>query len=147
MKNTILWLCLPVLFLSACHDTADIGIIGGADGPTSIIVSTPGEGETVTHEEMPELDGIPVPPGIFSRAVSYPETGMIQIETWSVAKEMFDKYTEETLPLAGYPAVYSMLEYPGNAEGRVENHMSDDEKRSIQLIYTDGTLLVVITEN
>lgn len=40
MKNTTLILstCLPLLFLSACQSQS-IGIIGGADGPTSVIVS------------------------------------------------------------------------------------------------------------
>lgn len=40
MKNTTLILstCLPLLLLSACQSQS-IGIIGGADGPTSIIVS------------------------------------------------------------------------------------------------------------
>ena len=42
------------IFLTACGDATSIGIIGGADGPTSIIVSEKGEKamyEQITAEE------------------------------------------------------------------------------------------------
>ena len=46
------------IFLTACEDAASIGIIGGADGPTSIIVSKKGEKamyEKITPEEAKKI--------------------------------------------------------------------------------------------
>ena len=46
------------IFLTACKDAASIGIIGGADGPTSIIVSKKGEKamyEKITPEEAKKI--------------------------------------------------------------------------------------------
>lgn len=50
----ILILSLCCIFLTACGNDKSIGIIGGADGPTSIIVSEKGESamyEQITQEE------------------------------------------------------------------------------------------------
>ena len=46
------------IFLTACGDAASIGIIGGADGPTSIIVSEKGEKamyEQITPEDAKKI--------------------------------------------------------------------------------------------
>ena len=46
------------IFLTACGDDTSIGIIGGADGPTSIIVSEKGEKtmyEQITPEEAKKI--------------------------------------------------------------------------------------------
>ena len=46
------------IFLTACEDATSIGIIGGADGPTSIIVSEKGEKEMyeqITAEEAKKI--------------------------------------------------------------------------------------------
>ena len=46
------------IFLTACGDDRSIGIIGGADGPTSIIVSEKGEKEMyqqITAEEAKKI--------------------------------------------------------------------------------------------
>ena len=49
---------LLCIFLAACGDTTSIGIIGGADGPTSIIVSEKGEKEMyqqITADEAKKI--------------------------------------------------------------------------------------------
>ncbi len=49
---------LLCIFLTACEDAASIGIIGGADGPTAIIVSEKGENamyEQITAEEAKKI--------------------------------------------------------------------------------------------
>ena len=46
------------IFLSACGDATSIGIIGGADGPTSIIIAEKGEKamyEQITPEEAKKI--------------------------------------------------------------------------------------------
>ena len=44
MKRVILLLlcALTVLLLSGCAERAAVGVIGGADGPTTIIITGPG---------------------------------------------------------------------------------------------------------
>ena len=49
---------LLCIFLTACGDATSIGIIGGADGPTSIIVAEKGEKamyEQITPEEAKKI--------------------------------------------------------------------------------------------
>jgi len=55
-------LCIPLLllciFLTACGNNSSIGIIGGADGPTSIIVAEKGEKamyEQITAENAKKI--------------------------------------------------------------------------------------------
>lgn len=51
------FLILSCLLLSACNDRTSIGVIGGADGPTSIFVSNE-NGETVKKPlRMIKVDG------------------------------------------------------------------------------------------
>ena len=59
MKNTLYVIfCLFCILLVSCADDKSIGIIGGADGPTSIIVSVKGESgmfEQITQEEAKRI--------------------------------------------------------------------------------------------
>lgn len=59
MKNTLYVIfCLFCILLVSCADDKSIGIIGGADGPTSIIVSEKGESgmfEQITQEEAKRI--------------------------------------------------------------------------------------------
>ena len=52
MMNKIFCVILVILciFLAACENNYSIGIIGGADGPTSIIINK--EGETAVFEQI-----------------------------------------------------------------------------------------------
>ena len=59
MKNTLYVIfCLFCILLVSCADDKSIGIIGGADGPASIIVSEKGESgmfEQITGEEAKRI--------------------------------------------------------------------------------------------
>ncbi len=52
MKKLLIFLCISVMLLSSCGE--DVGIIGGADGPTNIYVSDGTEVETLN---MVKIDG------------------------------------------------------------------------------------------
>ena len=55
LAHLLFFLCI---FLAACGDDSSIGIIGGADGPTSIIVAEKGEKvmyEQITAEEAKKI--------------------------------------------------------------------------------------------
>ncbi len=58
MKQILtVWLILCSLFFSACNDSTSIGIIGGSDGPTSVIVSD-NNGDSVKKPlRMIKVDG------------------------------------------------------------------------------------------
>lgn len=143
MKRCIL-LLLPIMLLTGCGSSADIGIIGGADGPTAIVVGTPAE--TVTCTEMPLLPGIPVPPGIFAEGWEDTDDGMIYVKTIAVDEATFKTYTEQTLTAAGYTAISPDIveEVTGD---RVDAVLCDGEEYSIQLLYAyaEETLTVTIT--
>lgn len=48
MKRGLIWLSAAMtLLLSGCAKSASLGVIGGADGPTAIIVSEGGDGSAV----------------------------------------------------------------------------------------------------
>lgn len=59
MKKLLgIMLAFPCVLLNACGNDSSIGIIGGADGPTSIIVAEKGEKamyEQITHEEAKKI--------------------------------------------------------------------------------------------
>lgn len=40
-KMLLLLLCLMALLLSGCAENVALGVIGGADGPTAMIISGP----------------------------------------------------------------------------------------------------------
>ena len=40
-KTALLLLCLLALLLGSCATDVDLGVIGGADGPTAIIITGP----------------------------------------------------------------------------------------------------------
>lgn len=52
MKRFIfLAVILSTLFVSACHNNTDMGIIGGADGPTNLIVHN--QNDKIISEKEP----------------------------------------------------------------------------------------------
>lgn len=59
MKNILCIISAVIcIFLTACGNNSDIGIIGGADGPTEIIVSEKGEKsmyEQITADEAKKI--------------------------------------------------------------------------------------------
>ena len=54
MRKILCIICLATLLLTACGNGRSIGIIGGADGPTSIIVSE--KGEKAMYEQITQLE-------------------------------------------------------------------------------------------
>ena len=54
MRKILCIICLATLLLTACGNDRSIGIIGGADGPTSIIVSE--KGEKAMYEQITQLE-------------------------------------------------------------------------------------------
>lgn len=58
MKKTIALFFVLLVFLCSCTEKADIGIIGGADGPTAIVVSDIKENEMyemISAQEAKEI--------------------------------------------------------------------------------------------
>lgn len=58
MRKNIFILAVMCILLSSCAKDASVGIIGGADGPTTIIVSEKGEKvmyEQITQEEAKRI--------------------------------------------------------------------------------------------
>lgn len=58
MKKTIALFLVLLVFLCSCTEKADIGIIGGADGPTTIVVSDIKENkmyEMISAQEAKEI--------------------------------------------------------------------------------------------
>jgi len=146
MKRVILFMLLFLTAAAGCGRSADIGIIGGADGPTSIVVGT--RMETVVCTEMPALPGIPVPPGVFAEGwESTDGTVSIHLKMITVTESAFRSYTEETLPGAGYILLDPAL-VEGITEDRVDSVLCEGEEYSIQLLYavSEETLTVMITE-
>ncbi|MBR5445485.1 MAG: hypothetical protein IKV57_05155 [Clostridia bacterium] len=142
-----IWILLAAAgILTGCGSSADIGIIGGADGPTSILVGT--QKETETLSEMPVLNGIPVPPGTFAEGWKGTEAddGSMYLKTIAVSEAAFRLYTEETMGNAGYTLIYP--EIVGDVtEDRVDSILCDGEAYTVQLLYAyaEETLTVIIT--
>ena len=60
----ILLILALILTVSACKDAKSIGIIGGADGPTEIIVADKGETamyQQITQEEAKKIMNLKMP--------------------------------------------------------------------------------------
>lgn len=137
-------LVLAVLLLTGCTNTADIGIIGGADGPTEIVVGKKTDTETLT--KMPEIPGIPVLPGLFAEGWKAVEDGMVYVKAITVNESTFRTYVDETLPGAGFTILDPEI-VEDVTEDRVDAVLCEGEEYSIQLIYTqkEETLTVTIT--
>ena len=58
MKKILCIVCLSCILLTACGNDSSIGIIGGADGPTSVIITEKGEKtmyEQITQDEAKKI--------------------------------------------------------------------------------------------
>ena len=143
MKKQLI-LLLTALVLTGCGPSAEIGIIGGADGPTEIVVGTKTETEKLT--EMPEIPGIPALPGTFAEGWKTPEDGMIYVKTIAVSESVYRRYVDETMQVAGYTVLEPEI-VEDVTDDRVDAVLCDVEEYSIQLMYTlkEETLTVTIT--
>ena len=143
MKKQFILLLLTVC-LTGCGQSADIGIIGGADGPTEIVVGTKTETEKLT--EMPEIPGIPALPGTFAEGWKATDDGMIYVKTIAVSESVYRRYVDETMQVAGYTVLEPEI-VEDVTDDRIDAVLCDGEEYSIQLMYTqkEETLTVTIT--
>ncbi|MBR4961982.1 MAG: hypothetical protein IKY52_13890 [Clostridia bacterium] len=141
----IVWiLLLAAGILTGCGSTADIGIIGGADGPTAITVGT--QAETETLREMPALNGVPVPPGTFAEGWKNKENGVVYLKTIAVSEATYRLYTDETMAVAGYTLISPDI-VEDVTDDRVDAILCDGEAYTVQLLYAyaEETLTAIIT--
>jgi len=138
------WILLLAAMLTGCSSTADIGIIGGADGPTAITVGT--QAETETLREMPALNGVPVPPGTFAEGWKSKENGVLYLKTIAVSEAAYRLYTDETMAVAGYTLISPDV-VEDVTDDRVDSILCDGETCTVQLLYAymEETLTVIIT--
>lgn len=134
-------LLLAVLCLTGCGPSADIGIIGGADGPTEIVVATKTDTEELT--EMPEIPGIPALPGTFAEGWKSPD-GMLCVKAIAVSESVYRRYVDETVQIAGYTVLEPEI-VEDVTDDRVDAVLCDGEEYSIQLMYTPKEEMLTVT--
>lgn len=134
------WLLLALLLVS-CSKNADIGIIGGEDGPTAIFVSDDGNGAEY-YDAIPSLEGVPTPPGDFDTGWEYAEMGTINIRMKNVTEQDYMTYVEETLPDRGYPAMENTVN--SDEETHLYAQHAGD-KYLLQLVYDTTTYELMVT--
>lgn len=135
-------LLLATLLLTGCTSNGDLGIIGGADGPTEIIVGK-SDGDAVIHyDAIPSLDGVPTPPGDFDTGWKYAEMNSVNIRMKNVTLQDYKTYTEETLPDMGYPAMESAVQ--SDVETQLYAQHTGD-KYLLQLVYDMNTSELMVT--
>ena len=89
MKKILIAFILTLAATSCGFDNSTIGIIGGADGPTTIVVASKAD----ELKYVPTIDGLPTPPGDYNSA-SIGE-GVTVIDTENVTVLMRDEYIAE----------------------------------------------------
>ena len=134
-------LLLAVLCLTGCGHSADIGIIGGADGPTEIVVGKKTDTEELTG--MPEIPGVPVLPGTFAEGWKA-QDGMVYVKAIAVSESVYRRYVEETVQIAGYTVLEPEI-VEDVTDDRVDAVLCDGEEYSIQLMYTPKEEMLTVT--
>ena len=123
-----------LLMLASCSpDEASIGIIGGADGPTAIVTAS----KTDELDEMPQIDGVPTPPGDFASASQNGAT--VVIGTGNVTAVMYSEYVG-CLENAGFDVGDTTSDEMTSAM-TIEN-----ESYVVSLILNDTALTTIVTE-
>ncbi|MBQ8642608.1 MAG: hypothetical protein IJ480_10375 [Clostridia bacterium] len=146
-------ICLSVLLallLTGCGTS--VGIIGGADGPTSIVVAARGgDGAQLEYyDEMPSPEDIPTPPGTFGSAWEQPEEGIMTIITEDISEDTFENYLN-TLAKAGYASADrdSIVEVSGGKETQIDTVRCEGSGGVLELSYDygDKTLVCIIDQD
>lgn len=135
-------LILLAFCMMSCTSEADLGIIGGADGPTAIIIGKSGEENMTYYDAIPSLEGVPTPPGEFDTGWEYAEMNSINIRMKNVTLHDFQTYTQETLPDMGYPAMESDVQSDAETQ-QYAQHTGD--KYLLQLVYDSATSELLVT--
>lgn len=139
-KMTVILLCSAML--TACTSSgADLGIIGGTDGPTSITVASQNDDSVTYYTEMPVLEGIPTPPGSFESGWKSSESGMISIQSSNVSHTSLAAYTGITLIEAGFTKTSSETD-----EKDTESYLYEDDRYTVSLFFEKNTLVLTATE-
>lgn len=133
MKKIFILLILALALASCSADEASLGIIGGADGPTAIVVASKAD----ELDEMPEIDGIPTPPGDFESASRVGKNTVIV--TKNVTADMCGEYInrlEDAGLLTGLPI----------SDGDITAVNFENERYIVGLILNKTSLTTTVTE-
>ena len=132
MKKILIALILTLAVTSCGFDDSTIGIIGGADGPTAIVVGTKAD----ELDEMPLIDGLPTPPGDFESASRGESVTVIVTENVTVL--MRDEYVAELTGL-GFEMGIMTADEPMTACSFMKDSMT------VNLTLNEDKLTTVVT--
>ena len=133
MKKIFILLILTLAVTSCGFDDSTIGIIGGADGPTAIVVGTKAD----ELDEMPVIDGLPTPPGDFESASQVGKNTVIVTE--NVTADMRDEYIsrlEDAGLLTGLPI----------SDGDITAVSLENERYIVSVVLNKTDLTTTVTE-
>lgn len=133
MKKIFILLILTLAVTSCGFDDSTIGIIGGADGPTAIVVGTKAD----ELDEMPVIDGLPTPPGDFESASQVGKNTVIVTE--NVTDDMCGEYInrlEDAGLLTGLPI----------SDGDITAVNFENERYIVSVVLNKTDLTTTVTE-
>ena len=145
MKKIFILLILTLAVTSCGFDDSTIGIIGGADGPTAIVVGTKADGSTAIVvktkadelDEMPVIDGLPTPPGDFESASQVGKNTVIVTE--NVTADMRDEYISR-LEDAGFAVGLPI------SDGDITAVSLENERYIMTVVLNKTSLTTTVTE-
>ena len=133
MKKIFILLILTLAVTSCGFDDSTIGIIGGADGPTAIVVGTKAD----ELDEMPVIDGLPTPPGDFESASQVGKNTVIVTE--NVTTDMRDEYISR-LEDAGFAVGLPI------SDGDITAVSLENERYIMTVVLNKTSLTTTVTE-
>ena len=133
MKKIFILLILTLAVTSCGFDDSTIGIIGGADGPTAIVVGTKAD----ELDEMPVIDGLPTPPGDFESASQVGKNTVIVTE--NVTADMRDEYISR-LEDAGFAVGLPI------SDGDITAVSLENERYIMSVVLNKTDLTTTVTE-
>ena len=133
MKKILIALILTLAVTSCGFDDSTIGIIGGADGPTAIVVGTKAD----ELDEMPVIDGLPTPPGDFESASQVGKNTVIVTE--NVTADMCGEYISR-LEDAGFAVGLPI------SDGDITAVSLENERYIMTVVLNKTSLTTTVTE-
>lgn len=133
MKKIFILLILTLAVTSCGFDDSTIGIIGGADGPTAIVVGTKAD----ELDEMPVIDGLPTPPGDFESASQVGKNTVIVTE--NVTADMCGEYISR-LEDAGFAVGLPI------SDGDITAVSLENERYIMTVVLNKTSLTTTVTE-
>lgn len=145
MKKLLFLLLTCVLIAGTSCNDSSIGIIGGSDGPTEIIVGK--KINTTKYDEMPNLEGIPTPPGTFETAWHDDESGILHIEMSGVSDDETFRTYIATLYNAGFNSTWEQVDESSDGKSHCDEMVRcENDERSILLTWTDDKIVMTVSE-